>query len=631
MKNISYSPLFYLFLAVIFIATSCQKDVAFEPEEEVDPPAPETITFLEENVEADARMVLVNEAIVLGDTSLGRDDCEKYAAWSRIAEVTTLQLGNNRLSTTHVAMQGDLALVSYHLRGATHYGAVEVIDLIDPTKPKIKSQAFFSQADINSIEVESNPSDNTIKIWVAMSDKKDGAVLGELKIKNKRFQNYFKKVKLAYELPGGTIASNANDIKEVGEYLYVTAGRSNGGVFCINKEDLSVIGFKQFPNAKGVASDGVTVAAIQTQGTPSVHMETVGATSFSSTFPIDAISHQNVEDHKGGKTTAVFSGDYLMLTTGLNGVKGYDINSGQQVYATPEKMIAYGNANGLTTDDQYLYVACGADGLAIFPLTQNGIPDDASAFVWDLDEPEASANYVASSDGWIFIAKGEGGFKILKTPTPGDCLPVCGFDNNGVPSCLSNNVTLCSSLSARIDAALPLGAEAQALHPEYFSAGINEIQLKEDATLKLTFVEENTSLENSLGYYFYHPDCPPSSVDELTGMLVFPNFSAQGSGGNMTPGQTVTLPGKFKAGTHIGFFLMRNGWNGGHQLYYSNQLFNSNQNRQGLLFYDNECGDIIGAFQGNPTPSNDADFRDMVFKVTPSSQSAINDREYQSL
>ena len=631
MNNISFIPSIYFLSTLLFIAISCQKEVDFDPTEEVDSPAPESIVFLEETVEADARMNIVNEAIVLGDTSLGRDDCEKYAAWSRIAEVTTLRYSGHRLSTTHVTMKGDLALVSYHLRGPTHYGAIEVIDLKDPTRPKIRSQAFFGQADINSIDVESDPSGNTTKVWVAMSDKKNGAMLGELKIRNKRFQNYFKAVKLAYELPGSTIASNANDIAEVGEYLYVTAGRSNGGVFCLNKEDLSVIGYKQFTNAKGVASNGSIVAAVQTQGPPSVHTGLVGETTFSNTFSIDAISHQNVEDQLGGKTTAKFSGNYLLLTSGRNGVKGYDTNTGQQIFATPEKMIESGNANGITTDDQYMYIACGADGLAIFPLLPNGIPDDASAFVWDLDEPEASANYVASNDGWVFIAKGEGGFKILKTPTPGDCLPVCGFNNDGVPSCLSNNVTLCSSLSARIEAALPLGSEAQDLHPEYFAEGLNEVQLTEDATLKITFVEENTSLQNSLGYYFYHPDCPPASSDELTGMLVFPNFSSQGSGGSLVPGQTVTLPGQFKAGTRIGFFLMRNGWNGGHQLYYSNQAFNNDHKRQGLLFYDNDCGDIIGAFQGNPTPSNDADFRDMVFKVTPSAPSAIDHRDYQAL
>lgn len=641
MKNISFTHLTYLFFGIGLFVFSCKKDVDFEPTEDTTAQEiAEHVTFLEETPEADARMVIVNEAVVLNDTTLERSACQKYGAWSRVADVTTLTHSSGNLSTTHIAISGDLALVSYHKRGSVNYGAVEVIDLKDPNSPKIRSQAFFSNADVNSIAVEQNPSGNTTKVWVALGDNKNGAMLGELSLKNKKFENnYYRTVKLAYELEGTTISSNANDITEAGDYLYVTAGRSNGGVLVLNKADLSVAGYKQFANAKGVAVNGgvaneATVAAIQTDGTPGIHTDLVGSFSFNNFFPIDAITHQNVEDPQGGKTTAAFTGEgspYLMTTSGKNGVKGYDISNGQLVFSSPEKMIEFGNANGLTIDDQFMYVACGAEGLAIFPLLQNGLPDEESTFIWDLEEPEASANYVAARNGWVFVAKGEGGFKILKKPSPGDCLSVCAYDNDGVPACLSNNVTVCSSLPARLEAAMPLGVELEGLHPEYFTSGSSEIKLIEDATLKLTFVEENTSLESSLGYYFYHEECPPESAEELIGMVSFVNFSAKNSGGELEPGHTVKLPGKFKAGTRIGFFFLRNGWNGGHQIYYSNHEFHSNKNYQGLLFYDAECGDIIGAFQGNPTPSNDADFRDMIFKVTLSSPTAIDEHDYLSL
>lgn len=638
MSKFTFTHFLFSLLVLSFSVFSCKKDIDFDPGQPVIEEIPEQLTFMDESAGADSRMNIINEAIVLNDTTLGRDQCQQYAAWSRVAEVTTLHHNGSRLSTTHIAISGDLALVSYHLRGPVHYGAVEVIDLKNPNKPKIRSQAFFSKADVNSIEIEKNPSGNVTRVWVALSDKKNGAVLGELRLKNKKFQNYYAQAKLTYALPAGAVSSNANDIVEAGNYLYVTAGRSKGGVFCLNKSDLSMVGFKSFAFAKGVAANGSTpnntVAAIQTQGTPAIYTDLVGSRDFNNSFSISPISHQNVDDPLGGKTSAAFTGNgssYLMTTAGKDGVKGYDVTTGQLVFTTPEKMLRHGNANGLAIDDEYLYVACGADGLAIFPMLSNGLPDDASTFIWDLDEPEASANFVAGNNGWVFIAKGEGGFKILKKPTPGDCLAVCSYNNQGVPDCLANNVTVCSSLTGRLNASLPLNASLLSLHPEYFTTGQKEILLKEDATLKITFVEENTSLKNSVGYYFYHEDCPPATPEELIGMVSFFNFSAKGSGGQLEKGHTVKLPGQFKAGTRIGFFFIRNGWNGGHQIFYSNPDFNNNGQHRGLLFYDSQCGDIIGAMQANPPASNNADFRDIIFKITPDSPSAFDAHDFPAL
>ena len=639
MKNCSLSRLFILLTICSFTLFACQKENDVNPSGKQPKNLSELITINTENPEMEARVQISNEAIILSDTSLSRSECQQYAAWTKTAEVTTLNYNNDKMSTTHVALSGDLALVSYHIRGGTHVGAVEIIDLKDPAKPKIKSQAVFYQADVNALAIEKNPNGNITKVWVALSDSKNGAVLGELRIKNKKFENYFAELKLAYELNGSEISSSANDVTEAGDYLYVTTGSKEGGVFCVDKDDFTVLGYKQFPNAKGVASNGdiptqSKVAAIQTNGTPGIHTDVVGGFNFDNFFSINAISHQNVDQEFSGKTTATFStqgSNYLMVTNGRDGITGYDITNGETVFSSPVDLIKNGNANGISSDDEYLYVACGADGLAIFPILANGLPDESSVYLWDLDEPDASANYVASNEGWVFIAKGAGGFKILKKPSPGDCLPVCSYDDDGVPDCTSNNVTLCSSLTERIELAMPFGEELEEIHPAYFTSGEKEILLLEDATLKVTFVEENTQHKHSLGYYFYHEDCPPANVDDLIGMITFINFSAEGSGGSLEPGSTIKVPGEFKAGTRIGFFFLKNGWTGGHQAYFTNPIYNNNNKRQGLLFYDATCGDIIGAFSDHPLPSNNADFRDMIFKVTPSSPTAIAGHDYLTL
>lgn len=620
----------------VFLLVSCQKD----KEPFSDPTIPgqpdpsfniaDYVRFEEGTSLDDARISLVHESILLSDTTLERSPCQKYAAWTKVAEVASIEYQGDAMSTTFVALSDKVAVISYHVAGPTHYGVLETIDLASPNNPSIKSKAFFMQADVNAVVLEKEPAGNEQKVWVALSDGKDGAVLGELILKNKKFQNNYRQIKLAYELDG-SISASANAIAEAGNYLYVTAGRSNGGVFCIDKTTFTVVGVKQFANAKGVAvNGGITgesaVCALQTYGEPRMRIGQVGFSDFPVSFPIAPITHQSVEDELGGKIAMAFAGEgsnLVFFTSGKNGIKGYDISTGTLVFETPSKMLSFGNANGLSFDDHFMYVANGAEGLAVFPLDEFGIPDPASTFIWDLDEPVASANFVATDQEWTFIAKGAGGFKILKKPSPADYVTTCGYDNDGVPHCLSNDVTVCSSLSDRLDTALPVGEEAQDLHPEYFSTGASEILLQANTKLRITFIGEHTERQNSIGYYFYSDDCPPSSASELNGMIAFMNFSESGSGGKLETGQTLKLPGQIKAGTRIGFFLVKDGWDNGSDIYYTNPAFNSDGKKHGLLFYDSECGDIIVAFHDDKLPKNDADFRDVVFKITPDFQVAF--------
>ena len=629
-------------LGIAFLTFSCKKDRPII-EEPTDPTIVEDIAqhlqFFDEPTEADERVHLINEPIILKDTSLDRSECQSYAAWAHVAEVVTLKHAGTKLSTTHVAIAGDLALVSYHQRGDVHYGALEVIDLKNPNNPKIKSQAFFVNADVNAIAVEANPAGNETRVWVALSDKTNGAVLGELILKNKKFKkNNYRQVKLTYKL-AGAVSSSANYIAEAGDYLYVTSGRSNGGVFCLNKDALTLVGLKQFTNGKGVAVNGSvanssTVAAIQSYTNPQIMTDLVGHAGFASSFAIGPVTHKNVGDELGGKISVAFAATdspYLMMTSGKNGVIGYDVTTGETVFTSPEKMLGSGNSNGISIDDRFMYVANGADGLAIFPMAENGLPDGTSTFLWDMNEPEASANFVASNGSWLFVAKGEGGFKILKTPNPGDCLPSCSSNGQGVPDCLMNDDAPCATIQQKIAAALPLEQEAEDLHPEYFTGGASEILLQEETQIEVVFIEENTNLKNQMGYYFYDAECPPESPDELIALLLFQNFSADGSGGGLVQGNRMSLPGNFKAGTKIGFFLIRNGWNGGHQIFFTNPAFNNNNNKRGLLMYDADCNTLVGAMQANALPSFDADFRDMVFEIKFTTEGAYDPHDFIQL
>ncbi len=621
------------FVSLTFLVFSCQKDKDLTPTDELQvEKVEEHLSFLEVEEGIPDRVEWINRPLILTDTSLERGGCRKEALWAHIAEIATLQYNGQNMSATHVSLVGDLALVTYHLRGGDHKGAIEVVDLKNPEKPKITGQAFLLQADVNAIVVQKTAQGNNRKIWLALSDEKNGAVLGELMLQNKKFKkDYFRQAKLAYQLEG-EVSASANAVTEVGNFLYVTTGRTNGGVFCLRSSDLGTVGFKQFTDAKGIATNGTMVASLKATEEAEVYVDVVGSTSFSTKYPIGSVVHQNVEDELGGKVSLFFgeqNPDYLFIAGGKTGLKVLDISSGQTMFDSPEKMLKSGNTNGVTMDNQYSYVANGADGLAIFETGTDGLPDASHVFLWDLNETGASANFVESGNDWVFVAKGEGGFKILKKPNPEDVLALCAFDADGKPEYLTANSNVCTDYISRLNGVIPVNGNLLVTHPEFMTNGASEILLTKDTEVSLTFVEENTGLKHAIGYYAYPADCVPEREEDLVGLVAFPNFSGQGSGGTLVAGNTIKLHAKFKANTMIGFFLVPHGWTGsavksGQALLYTNPQYNNDPFKQGLIFHDAACDEIIVTFDQLQLPTNLVDFRDVVIQVNVSESGAVD-------
>ena len=177
MKNISFIQLTFLFLGLGLMVFSCKKDteVTLEP---TDPGTVENISdyvsfFADPNEESD-RLTMLNESIVLADTSLERDQCTKYSAWTKIGEVSTLfSIDGQIMSATHVSQVGNLIAITYHLRGADYNGAVEIVDISNPASPKFKGYIELEDADVNSVILEANPAGPKRSVWVALANKKE--------------------------------------------------------------------------------------------------------------------------------------------------------------------------------------------------------------------------------------------------------------------------------------------------------------------------------------------------------------------------------------------------------------------------------------------------------------------------
>jgi WD40 repeat protein len=566
--------------------------------------------------------------------------------WTYVADVTPLNYQGQTLSATHVNLVGDYAIVSYHVRGDLHLGGVEIIDITDGEQPIVISQAFFQHADVNAITVEPGSSNANLKVWAALSDKNKGAVLARITIINGVVQNSYDYVDLSSFLPNG-ISASANGLVVSGNYVYVSSGKTYGGVFCFDVNTLEYIGHTSFSNAKYVAANGEIegisqVVSLQTGNNASLRTASLGQTDFATIFPIASISHQNTDTPDRGKNSMQISPDnsqHVYIAMGNNGLHVYDITTGALVYSTPPGFLGKGNTNGLKFHGDLFYVANGADGLAVFRLPEVSSDPPELVFVWDLGEENASANFVEAQGEWIFVAKGQGGVKILRQPDVSETQALAAYDNQGVPQNLAPDEPVCATLLPQIfSTALPEGQNAIVAHPEYFENDVlKEIFVQEDADVFLTFLHEGAGYRNTLGYYYYDINNPPSSVEELSKIVIFPNASASGSGGNLQPGNTMELLGSFDANTVIGFFLIADGWkNGtitdGRDIQYTIPAFNDYGDTQTIIFHDSACNSTVICFEDiNVTSGGDRDYNDAIFQIRTEPASAIAVGDYLSL
>mgnify|MGYP001046769115 CR=1 FL=1 len=133
-----------------------------------------------------------------------------------------------------------------------------------------------------------------------------------------------------------------------------------------------------------------------------------------------------------------------------------------------------------------------------------------------------------------------------------------GYDFTGKPNYLLKD-TISPSLLSFISTTLPEITDLTISHPELFtSSAIADVAITQPSDVFITFAAQNGANKNSIAYYTYPTNNPPTSAKDIAVITyVFP------SAGNQTPleaGDKVKI-GPFNAGTSIGFVLMQNAWN----------------------------------------------------------------------
>lgn len=546
------------------------------------------------------------------------------------------------LSATHVTVNGNKAYVTYHynepdgssISSDLYDGEIQVFDLTDPWHAQVIASALPEgfHADFNTMFLDYETTGSQRRLWIGATDYGVGGAVFQLNLENETIPSGATMTRK--KTPPG---KSVNGLVRSGNWLYATAGRTAGGVFAMNvNNNLAIDNVQEFTNAKYAAADGTTIGSKHVvlksgDNAEILVYEVSESQTLLNSFPIGSIQP---EDGKSG----IFVKDGLVwVAMGYNGLKAFDINTGAVVHTlSRSSMTNECVTNGVSIDDDYVYVANGSGGLYLCKIVEG----QTELEVLDTYVYGASANYVTASNNFIFIANGREGLKILYKVRPGDYNVICDYSSQGVPVCLEPNLDpMCPTLLSDIAAVLPENQNAIVAHPEFFQNPNRNVVLTQDATVYVTFINEGASWRNSLGTYNYVNANHPTSEADFAGtkMLIYPNASKQGAGGGLIPGNMIQLLGTYPAGTSIGAFLVANAWKGvstaypsglseGLYTHYTDKEFNLVPgNQQSLLFYDANCDAIILTFEDIlTTTGGDKDFNDCIFKVIVDPPTAVN-------
>lgn len=360
------------------------------------------------------RVSIVNEPVVL-DTTSGKTSSTTMAkgkdhTFTHVATVSSpLNASGNPLSATSIEIRANKIYVSYHLNGNSYAGAIDIFDVKDESNPKITSSVYFTDTDVNALEIEENGK----KLWYAggrdvtktdyNEETHKGAVVGELKIDKDVFEDYRK------ETPLPSYSGNA--IVDYSQQLYVASGATGGGFFELSKDNLSVtdqfdVDFAKYIDRRQDDIIGLSLMDGERAKFNIMDFKKGEMQGIETNFKVTPENGKNVIEHRAAITYGAF---------GNQGVKGYKFDGSGDPLVYEFDPAGEDVANAVSADGDYVYIAHGTDGLFITTQARSPNKEPEGVYSWDNDD-RASANFVKTDAGgkFVILANGIHGLKILK-------------------------------------------------------------------------------------------------------------------------------------------------------------------------------------------------------------------------
>ena len=333
------------------------------------------------------------------------------------AEVSPPTVAGGVVQATSVwATSDSKAVVSYNFRGSQQLGGADLFISLT-NKPKLQSSIAFADSDVNAISIDGS------FVYAAVATDDPGfafpAVLERIRVNGNNFT-----LDDNLRVPLSSFA--ATSTMSTGSAIYATSG-DNGDVFAFSPNDLSLLGQYALDDARWVAWDQANSRVVVAQGSPgrlSVFAEgdfPGGSMTLLNTFPFpgaDVPESKSAIDIAGGKA---------FIAAGPEGVQIVCLDNGQIVGSVPrpdpaglnlDPSVVVTNAVAVEGDLMFIsngeagvYAAAGAESFETSSCTTQQQITVLGQLQFDNLE---SANHVEYRDGFLFVAAGLGGLKIVE-------------------------------------------------------------------------------------------------------------------------------------------------------------------------------------------------------------------------
>lgn len=379
-------------VAVAFLTLSCME---------------EKLTMLDPNFgrfETQENKEKLKERLTIYNTPVYFQGKSAAASFSHVATVAPPTVNGKTVGATSVSKNGNYVYVTYNTTGADYGGSIDVIDVSDPTAPVLVSQLIALDTDFHDLDVENKYLFYGGQRALASSGYPDstghaGAVAGKFELSGALLTT--KNQEQPYK--GFAINSIA---RHAGEF-HMVSGNRNGGIITAkwgfdldNAPDSQV----DFDGAQNLANEGSEMVVLQ--GEPG--QQTIlhyydyqttqpgNAAKFPLPYEITDLDRNGMDIYQG-KAYIAMGEDGLIRVDLQNG------NHEQFYYSTTDV------AKGVAVSNDFVFVANGNDGLVIADRKNSKLPTIGA---YDINEDANDVVYDPS--GWVFIAQGNGGLRILK-------------------------------------------------------------------------------------------------------------------------------------------------------------------------------------------------------------------------
>jgi len=405
MKKVSLTA-----LAVLFFAVSCSDETIVYSDPQSDVSIEDNQAVLASSILYDNAGVLdiMDEATITGKSSKNNtDELAGDYPLTLVAQVAApSRSGAENLTASHVDVVDDYAYVAYNTVEDGYSGAIDIINVSDPTNPRVSSRVYYTNADINSVKFEDG-----YAYAVGGFDSEKSATID--------FNSFVAKIPVAggrFNIGSITYGFqegfNATDVKTTSNTIIVSSGK-DGFLKSYSKSDLTAINEVPFADLRSIAVNGSSIAVLSAD---------TGVNILDSNFNVTREISIDSDFGDFSKRTLDFAGDNIVVAEGSRGAGIYNASSGNLIEYVPILINPEGVdpanivTNAVAKNENVLLMANGGAGLCL--SEDQGNNTDLVGII----ELSGSTNFVASKGDYIFAASGKSGLQIIKLNRPSESL-----------------------------------------------------------------------------------------------------------------------------------------------------------------------------------------------------------------